>query len=89
MRGRKAAMKLLVNQLQRSLAPGTELDTVLISHTDCQEDAETLARSLKSTIKMREVIIMLMGPVIGAHVGPGTLALFYEADMTREEYESK
>ena len=88
-RGRKAAMKLLINQLQRSINPDTELDTVLISHTDCQEDAETLAQALKSAVKVREVIIMLMGPVIGAHVGPGALTLFYEADMPREEYEKK
>jgi len=33
--------------------------------------------------------IMLMGPVIGAHVGPGAVALIFEADITRREFEGK
>jgi DegV family protein with EDD domain len=88
-RGRKNAMKLIISQLQRSIAPGANLDTVLINHTDCQEDAETLARMVNETVNVQNVIIMQMGPVIGAHVGPGALTLFFEAGMTRKEYEKK
>lgn len=88
-RGRQAALKLLVSQLRRSVNPDTVLDTVLISHTDCEEDAQTLAAMVKDAFSVRRVIVMMMGPVIGAHVGPGAITLFFEADMTREEYEGK
>ena len=88
-RGRKAALEALVGQMKRSLDAGTKLDTVVISHSNCIADAEALAGIVKSSVSVREVIIVMMGPVIGAHVGPGTLALFFEADMTRPEYEGK
>ncbi|MCL1834628.1 MAG: DegV family protein [Oscillospiraceae bacterium] len=88
-RGRKGAIKELVGQMMRSLNPGQSLDTVLISHTDCLEDAEALAEIVRSSVEVRELHILMMGPVIGAHVGPGTLALFFEADMTRSEYDAK
>ena len=88
-RGRKASLELLVNQLKRSVDPDTTLDTVLISHTDCPEDAEALAGMVKAAVRVRQVIVMMMGPVIGAHVGPGAVTLFFEADMTREEYERR
>ena len=88
-RGRKGAIKTLVSQMKRSLNPDTALDTVLISHSDCAEDAGELAELVKSTFNVRELHALMMGPVIGAHVGPGTLALFFVADMARGEYEEK
>ena len=88
-RGRKAALETLANQMKRSLKPDTSLDTVIISHSDCIEDAETLAGMIKSLVKVREFYLEMMGPVIGAHVGPGCVALFFEADMPRPEYEAK
>ena len=88
-RGRKGAIEKLVNQMKRSLNPDTTLNTVLISHSNCIKDAETLAELVKSSVNTKEVSIVMMGPVIGAHVGPGCIALFFEADMTRGEYEAK
>ena len=88
-RGRQVALKTLINQLQRSLNPDTALDTIIITHTDCLEDAQMFAEMVKAAVNVRQVVIMLMGPVIGAHVGPGALTLLFEADMTRDEYEAK
>ena len=88
-RGRAGALKTLVSQMARSLNPGTTLDTIVISHSDCLEEAESLAVTIKSTIAVHDIKIVMMSPVIGAHVGPGAIALFFEADMTREEYEKK
>ena len=88
-RGRAAALKQLVSQMVRSIEQGAKLETVIISHTDCLEDAETLANLVRLEVNVREIIIVMMGPVIGAHVGPGTVALFFEAAMTRNEYEAK
>jgi fatty acid-binding protein DegV len=50
---------------------------MFISHGDCLADAEYLAKILKETYGVPEVIINHVGPVIGSHSGPGTLALFY------------
>jgi DegV family protein with EDD domain len=88
-RNRKAALNMMVSQLQRSVTPGKEIDTVLINHTDCPGDAETLAGMVNAAVSARQTIIMTMGPVVGAHLGPGAVTLLFEADITREEYESK
>jgi len=88
-RGRKNSLSALFKQMKRSLNADTSLDTVVISHSDCLEDAESLAGIVRSSLDVREVIVTMMGPVIGAHVGPGCVALFFEADMPREEYEKR
>ena len=88
-RGRKAALKLMVDHLVRSVGSETILDTVMINHTDCLEDANTLAGIIEAAVNVRRVVIMMMGPVIGAHVGPGAITLIFEADMTRCEYEKE
>lgn len=88
-RGRKAALETLAAQLKRSLNEGTKLRNVIISHSDCKEDAEKMAQLVRDAVEVEEIHVVMMGPVIGAHVGPGCIAVFYEADMTRQEYEDK
>jgi len=88
-RGRKAALETLVSQMERSLNSGTKLDTIVISHSNCFEDAQKVADLVKSKFEVNEIFIVMMGPVIGAHVGPGCIALFFEADMDRPTYEEK
>jgi DegV family protein with EDD domain len=88
-RGRETAFKLMVSQLKRSVNPDTTLDTVIISHTDCEEDAQKLAMMVNAEINVKQVLVVMMCPVIGAHVGPGAVTLVFEADMTREQYENK
>ena len=89
-RGRKAALEALVGQMTRTLNPDTKkLDTVIISHSNCLEDANTVADMIKSKVDVENLYVCTMGPVIGAHVGPGCIALFFESDMDRETYESK
>ena len=89
-RGRKAALETLVGQMARSLHPDTKkLDSVVISHSNCLEDAQKVAEMVKARVDVDNIYIVMMGPVIGAHVGPGCIALFFEADMDRPEYEEK
>ena len=89
-RGRKAALETLVNQMTRTLNPDTKkLDTVIISHSSCLEDANVVAELVKAKVDVDNLYVCMMGPVIGAHVGPGCIALFFESDMDRETYESK
>jgi len=88
-RGREAALRFLVSQLTRSISLESVLDTVLISHSDCEDDASKLAEMVKDAVNVRQIDIVMMGPVIGAHVGPGAVTLIFEADMTREEFEKR
>jgi DegV family protein with EDD domain len=88
-RGRRTALEKLAGQMKRSLNEDTVVKTVVISHSNCLEDAETLLEIVKENTEVEEVFIEMMGPVIGAHVGPGCIALFFVADMNREEYEAK
>jgi len=88
-RGRMAALKTLVSKVERGLNPGTVIETAIIPHTDSEEDANKVAELLKATGKVKNVHIVMMTPIIGAHVGPGAVAIVYTADMTRAEYEEK
>ena len=77
-RGRKKAIAALADHFGNSLATMDPADqTIYISHGDCLEDAEELAEILKERYGIKDPLITYVDPVIGAHSGPGTLALFY------------
>ena len=75
-RGRRASIDWLCNRMQE-VAFDPAGQTVFISHGDCIEDAEYLAGKIRETMGVKEIWIDYVGPVIGAHSGPGTLALFF------------
>lgn len=73
-RGRGASLTALVDHMEQTV---TDVDTVFISHGDCLADAEKVAADVKKRFGTRDVVINNVGPVIGAHAGPGTVALFF------------
>ncbi len=75
-RGRKASIEAIAKKMGENGLPG-ENDTVFICHGDCLEDAKYLEKLVKEMYGVKEVLIYYTGAVIGAHSGPGTLALFY------------
>ncbi len=75
-RGRRASLDALCNRMQAS-AFDPKGSHVFISHGDCPDDAEYVARRLRETMGVTDVTIGYIGPVIGAHSGPGTVALFF------------
>ena len=75
-RGRKAAVDALFDKMKATMIEGKN-DVAFISHGDCIEDAEYLANRLRTELGVSDVKINYVGPVIGAHSGPGTLALFF------------
>ena len=75
-RGRKAALDALFDKMKET-AIEPEKQVVFISHGDSEEDAKYLADRIKTELGSPEVVISYVGPVIGAHSGPGTIALFY------------
>ena len=75
-RGRGASLTALVDHMEETaIDPASQV--VFISHGDCLADAEKVAGDVKKRFGVKEVVINYMGPVIGAHSGPGTLALFF------------
>ena len=75
-RGRSASLKFLVDRMAQTVAGPAE-QTVFISHGDCLEDAQLVAGMVKERFGVKDVYINYVGPVIGAHTGPGIVALFY------------
>lgn len=75
-RGRKDAINQLFTKI-RDTAINVSSQTVFISHGDCLEDAEYLAKRIQNELSVQTVVVDYVGPVIGAHSGPGTLALFF------------
>lgn len=71
-RGRKKALKEVVSQATKSIAHRT----AVVAYANDLEGAEGLKESLLEHDMIDEVLIMPLGPVISAHVGPGTLAVF-------------
>lgn len=74
LRGRKATIRALADKAIQSAEEGCP---IFISHADCEEDAIALAHMIRDARGLKTEIITDVGPVIGAHAGPGTLALFF------------
>lgn len=75
-RGRKASIHAMADKIgETAFEPAAQ--TMFISHGDCIDDAQYLADLIKEKYHVPEVIINHVGPVIGSHSGPGTLALFF------------
>lgn len=77
-RGRKQSLNALADKLFET-AEDPAGGTIFISHGDCLEDAQYLADRIKSKGGNDVQIITNVGTVIGAHSGPGTMALFFVA----------
>ena len=78
-KGRKKSVTALFDKLKEMII-NPESQIIFITHGDCIEDAEYLKGLILSEFKVKDVIINFVGPGIGAHSGPGTLALFFLAD---------
>lgn len=75
-RGRKASIDYLAQKMAE-LGEGYDNSMAFVVHGDCLEDAQVLAQLVKDTCGVKEVHIGYLGPVIGAHTGPGVLSLFF------------
>ena len=75
-RGRKKAIAYLVDAMLKA-EPDPEESPFLVLHADAPEDAERLKALTEQKLPGARVLIEHVGPVIGAHAGPGTLALCF------------
>ena len=79
-RGRKKSIQALFDHMKESALQPVSEQTVFISHGDCEDDANQLADMIRKELGVTDIRINYVDPVIGAHSGPGTLALFFLAD---------
>lgn len=78
-RGRKQSLLSLVEAMDKTVGDW-ENPLVYISQADCMEDAEYIKSLVKERYPKASIEITNIGPVIGSHSGPGTVALFFFAD---------
>lgn len=77
-RGRKKSLLALVDDMEKKMgAYRDENDIVFISHGDCLGDAEFVKSEVEKRFGIHAFLVNHVGPTIGAHSGPGTLALFF------------
>lgn len=77
-RGRKKSLINLVDYMEKKMGQYKEQnDIVFISHGDALEDAEFVKNEITSRFGIESFLINNIGPTIGAHSGPGTIALFF------------
>ena len=74
-RGRKASLKALVDRMEELVV---DPSVVFISHGDCGDEARELGEAIKARFPVERLEINYVGPVIGNHSGPGTMALFFQ-----------
>ena len=75
-RGRKASLLALVDHMEETAVDPAH-GTVFISHGDCEGDALLVANEVTRRFGNKDIHINYVGPVIGNHSGPGTMALFF------------
>ncbi len=78
-KGRKKSLRMLADKLQEGIVD-PENQVIAISHGDCIEDVEFLIKLIKEKVTVKDIIVNDVGPVIGTHSGPGTVALFFLAE---------
>lgn len=76
-RGRKNVVKRMV-EIMAQRVKNPENQVIGISHGDNEELAMELAEAIKKEFNVKDIIISWVGPVVGSHSGPGTVALFFQ-----------
>lgn len=74
-RGRKKSLNKIVDMAAKR-AQGYENDIVMITHGDCIEDAQYVAKLVTEKMGIENILINNIGSVIGGHTGPGVVAVF-------------
>ncbi len=82
-RGRKKATAYMVDKMME-FAPDPKESPVLVLHADDPEDAERCRSLVAQKLPGADILVENIGPVIGAHCGPGTVALCYIGTKERE-----
>ena len=78
-RGRKKSLTALLNHMEKTGTQPLADQMVFITHGDCLEEAQWLEQQIRERFGVSDIVVNCIDPVIGAHSGPGTMALFFLA----------
>lgn len=85
-KGMKKAFARILQHMEK--APMDELKLAVIVHTNNYAGAEELAKLVEEKTGVKP-LVTIMGPVIGAHVGPGSVSCGWLSTKTRKELSSE
>ncbi|MDD6327041.1 MAG: DegV family protein [Lachnospiraceae bacterium] len=81
-RGRKKSLQQLVRNMGPCMGSfADKQDVIIICHADVEEDAKYTAQLIEELYHPGEIIFSGITPTIGAHSGPGTIAIFFMGDV--------
>jgi DegV family protein with EDD domain len=83
-RGRKQSLQRLID-LSKERIRDAKNDVCMICHSDCLDEANEVAALVKKQLGIKETLVHFIGPVIGSHTGPGTIAVFVMTDRDTRE----
>ena len=75
-RGREFSLVAMVDLIEERITDA-ENQTIFISHGDCLEEAKEVGKMVQDRFKVKDIVYGYVGPVVGAHSGPGTIAVFF------------
>ena len=73
--GRKRSIRILAERIKTDIV-NPDGQMIHISHGDCLDEAQQLADMIKAALPTCDIRISYVGSVIGAHTGPGVIAIF-------------
>ena len=77
-KGKKKALSQLLEYLRTK---GNDLKNykIFVMHADCESEAQLFAKQVQENFPESEIVMQMIGPVIGSHCGPGTIGLIFHA----------
>lgn len=75
-RGRSSSLSMLVDMMKEEIVNANE-QTIFLSHGDDLETAKNVGHMIQEEIGVKEIVYGNIGPIVGAHSGPGTIAIFF------------
>ncbi|MCD8039996.1 MAG: DegV family protein [Clostridia bacterium] len=82
-RGMRKALDFTIEKMEK-YPPSTTNSMIFVVHTDAEKDAEVLAGMIENKFGIKPEIV-IMGPVIGSHLGPDAVAVGWKSDVLRED----
>ncbi len=77
-RGRRNSVSSLLKRMEETIVKPSE-QVIYVIHGDCEDEARAIVSEIKERFHPRAVVVNYVDMVIGAHSGPGTLAIFFLA----------
>ncbi len=76
-KGRKKALRAIINHLKENITDADQ-QQVIVFHADCENEANSVVAMLQKELpEIKDIRVDIVGEVIGAHCGPGTIGIAF------------